>query len=113
MKLYEAMTDGLVDREEYHQMRKRYTQQIEVSEQALHELEQRRKETEEEAAPDRTWMEQFLQYQNITALDREVVVTLIDRIYVYENREVHIDFNFRDEMAEIYDLLNTAKKEAV
>ncbi len=67
MKLYEAMTDGLVDREEYHQMRKRYTQQIEVSEQALHELEQRRKETEEEAAPDRTWMEQFLQYQNITA----------------------------------------------
>ena len=33
MKLYEAMTDGLVDREEYHQMRKRYTQQIETSEQ--------------------------------------------------------------------------------
>lgn len=113
MKLYEAMTDGLVDREEYHQMRKRYTQQIETSEQALHELEQRRKETEEESAPDRTWMEQFLQYQNITALDREVVVTLIDKIYVYENREVHIDFNFRDEMAEIYDLLNAAKKEAV
>ena len=76
-------------------------------------MEQRRKETEEESAPDRTWMEQFLQYQNITALDREVVVTLIDKIYVYENREVHIDFNFRDEMAEIYDLLNAAKKEAV
>ena len=52
-------------------------------------------------------------FYNITALDREVVVTLIDKIYVYENREVHIDFNFRDEMAEIYDLLNAAKKEAV
>lgn len=113
MKLYESMTEGLVDREEYQQMRHRYSQQINTAGQALRELEQKRKKLEEESEPNRAWMEQVLQYRNIAALNRQVVITLIDKIYVYAGREVHIDFNFRDEMAEICDLLDAAKKEAV
>lgn len=112
MKLYESMTEGLVDREEYQKMRHRYSQQIKTAEQALRELEQQRKQMEEESGPDRTWIKQVMQYRNIAALNRQVVVTLIDKIYVYTGREVHIDFNFRDEMAEIYGLLDAAKKEA-
>lgn len=113
MKLFEAKTDGLIDREEYGQMWEKYTRQIQTAQAALKDLERQRESLEHESAPDRAWMEQFLKYRNITALSREVVVTLVDKIYVYEDRRLHIDFNFRDELAEVLELLHGARKEAV
>lgn len=113
MKLFEAKSDGLIDREEYGQMWEKYTHQIQTAQAALKELEHQREALEHESAPDRAWMAQFLKYRNITALSREVVVTLVDKIYVYEDRRLHIDFNFKDELAEVLELLNSARKEAV
>lgn len=113
MKLFEAKADGLIDREEYGQMWEKYTRQIQTAQAALKELERRRDGLESESAPDRAWMEQFLKYRNITALSREVVVTLVDQIYVYEDRRLRINFNFRDELAEVLALLSGARKEAV
>lgn len=112
-KLYEAMTDGLIDREEYRKMREKYTKQIEAAQRGIQELEQQRRNLEEESTPGRVWMEQFLKYRNLTALSREVVVSLVDRVYVHENKQIHIDFNFRNEVAEMLDLLRAARKEAV
>lgn len=113
LKLYEAMVGELIDRDEYQQMRRKYSQLIESTQNALDEINEQRKHLEEESAPDRAWMMQFLQYQNITALNRETAVSLIDQIYVHEDRQIHIDFNFKDELAETCELLETARKEAV
>ena len=107
------MTDELIDREEYRKMREKYTKQIEAAQRGIQELEQQRRNLEEESTPGRVWMEQFLKYRNLTALSREVVVSLVDRVYVHENKQIHIDFNFRNEVAEMLDLLRAARKEAV
>lgn len=112
-KLYESMIDGLIDREDYSRMREKYGKQIEAAQKGIQELEQRHKALEEGSAPDRSWMEQFLKYQGLTALNREAVVNLVDRVYVYEDKQVHIDLNFRDEVAEVMELLDLARKEAV
>lgn len=112
-KLYEAMTDKLIDREDYRRMREKYTQQIEAAQRGIQNLEQKRKALEEESAPDRLWTEQFLKYRNLTVLSREAVVSLVDRIYVYENKQLHIDFNFRNEVAETLELIKVTRKEAV
>lgn len=112
-KLYEAMTDGLIDREDYRRMREKYTKQIEAAQRGIQELEQQHKALEQESTPARLWMEQFLKYRNLTALSREVVVSLVDRVYIYENKQIHIDFNFRNEVAETLELLDAARKEAV
>ena len=45
------------------------------------------------------WVMQFVKYQDIKELSREAVVTMIDRIYVYEDGRIKIDFNYRDEIA--------------
>lgn len=113
MKLYEALAGGLIDRDEYQRMRKKYSQLIESAQNALDGLEAQRKELEEGPAPGRAWMEQLLRHQNITALSRETAVALIDRVLVFEDRQIRIEFNFRDEMAEARDLLEAAGKEAV
>ena len=54
---------------------------------------------------DRSWVMQFAKYQDITELSREAVVTLIDRISVYEDGKIKIDFNYRDEIARYQELL--------
>lgn len=113
MKLYEAMADELIDKDEYQQMRKKYSQLIQSAQDALDEIGGQRKRLEEESSPNRAWMDQFLKYRNITALKRETAVSLIDHIYVHEDRQVCIEFNFKDELAETCDLLAGATQEVV
>lgn len=110
--LYEALTDQLIERDEYLAMRDRYTAQIEATKQEKQELEERRSQLEEGVSPNRDWIEQFARYQNIQSLGREMVVSLIDKIYIYGDQHVHIDFNFRDEMENACALLRVERKEA-
>ena len=112
-KLYEAMRDDLISREEYQTMRTEYSRRIEDAKSACDVLEAEKAEIQNETTPSRTWMEQFIKYRSISQLNREMVVCMVDRIYVYENGKVHIDFNYRDEMSEAFRLLEAIRKKAV
>ena len=45
------------------------------------------------------WIEDIKNYRNITKLDREIVLTLIDKIYVYESGRIEIKYTYSDEYA--------------
>ncbi len=113
VRLYEALSDKLIEREEYQAMRERYSVQLEAVNREKGELLDRRARMEKGDTPHRAWIEQFARYQNIPSLSREVITSLVDRIYICEGKHIHIDFNFRDEMADAYGLLEAARKEAV
>lgn len=53
----------------------------------------------------REWMASIARFNGITELSREVVVTLIDKIYVYKDKHIRIDFNFRNELAYYKEIL--------
>ena len=44
-------------------------------------------------------------FKGIAELTREVVVTLIDRIYIFEDKHIRINFNFRNELAYYQEIL--------
>ena len=50
------------------------------------------------------WVDDLKKYQNITKLERQVVVMLIDQIVVYGKDSIHIRFHYGDEMQEILEL---------
>ena len=104
MKLYEALNDNLIDRDEYEKMRSKYTNMISEAEAAVRKLEEDREKTLSSAAP-RDWMASIAKFKGITELTREVVVTLIDRIYIFEDKHIRIDFNFRNELAYYQEIL--------
>ena len=104
MKLYEALNDNLIDRDEYETMRSKYTNMISEAEAAVRKLEEDREKTLSSAAP-RDWMASIAKFKGITELTREVVVTLIDRIYIFEDKHIRIDFNFRNELAYYQEIL--------
>ena len=58
----------------------------------------------------RSWMEQFRKHQNITALDRTLVVSLIERIMVYRDKRVEIVYRWQNEFRWQVELLQRAQQ---
>jgi hypothetical protein len=43
------------------------------------------------------WIEHFKQFENLDALDRKTVATLIRRIRIVGKREIEIEWNYQSE----------------
>jgi DNA invertase Pin-like site-specific DNA recombinase len=105
MNLYEALNDGLIEKDEYHRMRGKYNSLISEGEAVLEKLYIER-EAELSGSTDNTsWIQAFIDYEGSTELTRELVVTLIDKIYIFEDKRVKIDFNYRNEFQYYQNLL--------
>lgn len=46
---------------------------------------------------EKNWVTLFRQYENITELSRRVLMSLVDKIFIYENRAIEIVFRYKDE----------------
>ena len=97
----------MISREEYDEYRGRYNRQIGIIEDALLKLKTQRKNEEESSSIKTNWIQQFIRFKGASELTREIVVTLIDRVYVYEDKRVRIDFNFKNE----YEILGKLVEE--
>ena len=114
-KLYESLADGVIDRDEYQDLKKTYTRRRDEAEEQAEAIREEMTQQTENNAEGRSWMEQFRKHQNITALDRSIVVTLIERILIYREHRVEIVFRWHNEYKWYMDLLAQALsvKEAV
>ena len=113
MGLYEALNDGLIDRAEHGKMRAIYASRIEEAEQAIRQLSISRDEAASNAGQESNWVSQFVKFQGISDLTREVVFTLVDKVYVYADKHIKIDFNYRNEIDFYSDILRRQPKEVV
>lgn len=114
LRLLEALNDNLVSREEYDFMRAKYTSQISEAQNAVAELLRELAEVQASNTLNTEWIQQFIKFKGCTELTRELVVSLIDAIYVYEDKRIRIEFNYRDELALIEELLSkNAEKKVV
>lgn len=96
--LYENMVDGVITREEYHELKKNYSDLCSEAEKQAEGLQEEMVRTLESSVDGNGWMEQFKKYGNITELDRTAVVSLIDRIFIYRDRRVDIIYSCQDEL---------------
>lgn len=59
-------------------------------------------------APQSAWIEHFKAYQNMEHLDRIMAVKLIDRIYIYEDKRIEVEFRYRSEFESAVSYIETA-----
>lgn len=105
LSLYESLMDGMISSEEYWEMKKDYALLREEAESQAEALRVEMCHALENTVNGSGWMEQFKKYRNITALDRAIVVSLIDRIYIYRDKHVEIAYNWQDEFRWLADIL--------
>lgn len=111
MKLYEALSEGLIDRDEYEAMRNKTSASIEGGETAVRKLKSERHQMVTNGGKNLLWIEEFAKYESETKLTRELAVALIDKVTVSEDKSVHIDLNYKNEFEAYNELLKNISQE--
>ena len=97
LRLYEDLSDGIIDKSEYFEFRNSYTKIIEEKQEALLRVKKEMKQSVATGATERNWVTLFKQYENIEELNRRVLMALVDRILIYEDHAIEIVFKYKDE----------------
>ena len=95
MKLHEDYTDGILSREDYISFGKRYESKTQEAETAILLLEQEIDNLVEGNTDGQQWISYFKEHEDISELNRKLAVELIDRITVYEQQKIHIQFKYQ------------------
>ena len=112
LSLYPDWKAGDISREEYHQLKEQFEQQQVKLDTRLASLQTRIDEAQNGVDETNSFLSQFVKYRNLQTLTREVVVELIDMIYVHEGGKITIKFKFSDAYAAAQDYIRKHGKTA-
>jgi len=105
LDLYPDWKSGMISKEEYLALKEKMEQQSAQAAAAIahirEEIDRYRAGTDQE----NRFITHFLKYRNIEKLTREVIVELIEMIYVHEGGTITVEFKYQDEYQRILDLL--------
>ena len=107
MSLYENLTDGVIDREEYARLKASFTARADEAERQMDALRESLNDIQSHGT-ENVWMNEFIKRQELASLDRAVVVALIDKILIHSNDMVEIIYRWQDEFAWQLDILRSA-----
>ena len=107
MSLYENLTDGVIDREEYARLKASFTARADETERQMDALRESLNDIQSHGT-ENVWMNEFIKRQELVSLDRAVVVALIDKILIHSNNVVEIIYRWQDEFAWQLDILRSA-----
>lgn len=113
LRLYEDLTDGIVDKSEYFDFRERYTNIIEEKAQTKERLEKECKQAVGTGTTMRNWVTLFKEHENIEEINRRVLMSLVDRILIHENRVIEIVFKYKDEFEQALEYVLSFQKEEI
>lgn len=103
--LYMDWKCGDITRAEYVRMKAKFEQQAEQVKSIIANLQTEIQLSEKGVGSDNPYLTTFLKHENVKSLDRGLVVELIDTIYVHENNEITIQFNFADQHKRIVEFI--------
>ena len=95
--LYDDYADRLMSEHDYIYAQARYKEQETALNQQLAELNQTLAGLHEEKDEDNPWLNHFLSFGEQPKLTREMALTLIDKVVIYSETAIHIDFRFEEE----------------
>ena len=112
LSLYPDWKAGDISREEYHRLKEQFEQQQAKLDTRLASLQSRIDEVQNGVNETNSFLSQFVKYRSLQTLTREVVVELIDMIYVHEGGKITIKFKFSDAYAAAQDYIQKHGKTA-
>lgn len=107
--LYEDLKEGLISKEEYHSFKDDYDSRIESIKRQISNLISQRNAIEGGLTNAQGWFAQFRQYENIDKLTRNTIVSLIERIEINDNKDIHVKFRHADQFATALEYLDMRK----
>lgn len=103
--LYLDWKSGEITKEEYRRLKGKIAEQIAQLEQNISYLKEEMQVMADGIDTDDPYLTAFLKHKNIQTLNRGIVVELVNMVWVHENGEITVDFNFADEYQRILDYI--------
>ena len=102
--LYEDLKDNTINNEDYIMFNKDYTKRLDVLNAGLNALKSELELINNESEMP-LWMTSFIENRNVDELSRTLVVQLIDKITVYEDKRIEVIFRFADKQKQMQNIL--------
>ena len=102
-QLYEDMSSGIVSKEEYKEFSHSFNEKGEAIRKAKAEMNRQRDCLNNLDVEHLPWIEDFKSYQNLTSLNRRVLVELVESITVYDKEHIHIQYRFDQEIRNVLE----------
>lgn len=112
LSLYPDWKAGDITREEYHRLKAQFEQQQARLDTRIASVQTQIDEVQNGVDETNSFLSQFIKYHNLQELTREVMVELIDMIYVHEGGNITIKFKFSDAYAAAKDYIRQHKQPA-
>lgn len=100
-RLYFDYNKRILSSDEYLKFKKRFLEQKRIIEDCMTELLNNLNDNEKRKAEMDKWKELFKKHRNIVELDRVVLETFVDRIYVDQDKNITIHFKYGDLFADV------------
>lgn len=113
MQLFELKVEGILERDEYIEMKNTYSDRIVKKQSEIDELNQQRRELLEQGSRSQTWLRQFSKHFCFEHLNRETAITLVEEVKVHHDKQIEVVFACQDEYASWKSLMEQMQMEAV
>lgn len=104
--IYPDFKSGLLDREQYLNLKEKYARKQEKAENAADELKREIEAYENGECGAENFVQTFIKYKGLKSLTRDVTVELIENIYIHESGEIEIHLKCKDEIAVAKEYFN-------
>lgn len=105
MELYEDLKSDLITKDEYHSFKNDYDIRIQSIRQQIAGLVSQRNAVEGGLTSVQGWFAQFRKYENIEKLTRLTIVSLLERVEINENKDIHVKFRHADQFTAALEYL--------
>ncbi len=107
MSLHRDLAAGIISIKEYKQFKNNFAHKSAEIEETIRKLQQEIETVFEEGLFADEWIDTFTKTGNITSLDRSIVLSLVEKITVYEENRIEITFKYQDEYETLCRIIET------
>ncbi len=105
LKLYEDLKEDILTQKDYEEFNILYTKKIELIEKEITKYRNELNDISKNPKDEKIWINSFKKYKSINSLNRELVVSLINEIKVYNNKNIEVHFKYDDEYKKVLSYL--------
>lgn len=109
LDLYPDLKSGIISRSQYLLLKQRYDSEIKEINQVISNIKQTLNHEIHSLDGENDFIRHFREYRNIDKLTREVLIALVDVIYIHEGGAIEIVFKFQDAFLHAAEYINNNK----
>lgn len=111
--LLSDLKEGLIDKEEFDEFHSLYTKKCEELDQAISNQKVLIKQMFQNGVVAKVQLDKYRETKDLGELTRELLVTMVSKVYVHEGKELDIVFRFSNEMEKLKSIHQMVQNDAL